>query len=382
MKFEALLVMLLPSLLLIGFIVSGGISYIVVKFIVPRWMGLKNINKRPSIIDEESLSENLPEGGSRSNRSKRKSRSYNSFINNAHPQQIEAQNQEGESIEQKLQQQQPGQQQQIISAPDLIKQAPLEAVKRCLTIFLLATLLIYFQLTLVVFRSWDCQTDPYNQNSYFAYAPSTLCVYESWYVALAVTNGFVLGVIGFPVLWSLLIITNRHWLNEYDPRPWLGVLYRDYRPPFGFWLSVEAAGYVLVAASTAFCSEGTGCLPFWGTIVLMFFMLLHVFCRPHKLAIVDVAWVASYCAALVLMIWARIGFYFSFATTSSKVVIITMFVFFILMLTPLYKPANVILKMLSSWMNPEKKKKYFAVKYSLDGEKEAEGLLEEPEDEF
>lgn len=391
MKIEALLVMCLPLLLLLGFIVSSGISYIIVKFIIPRYISWKRRWSDPiqdEVFGSSKSSKKTPLSAKKSPAttlqpslsSSSSSSSSPGVITFARRVTYDAIDPNISTLAEERKKPEPRKPKtSVLESPDVLRHAPEEALKRCATIFLLSTLLVYFQLTLVVFRSWDCQTDPLTGIKYFAFAPDVQCSYDNWYIALTTSFGLVLGVIGFPVLWFTLIALNRRGLNEFDPRPWLGVLYRDYRPPFGWWLSVEAMGYVLIAATTAFCSEGSGCLPFWGTLVLMFFMMLHIYCRPHKLAVVDVAWVSSYCASLILMIWARIGVFSGYSKIASKIVIITMFLFFILMLTPLYKPFNLFLTSISVAIRGNAKR--VKPPTNLDGgESEAEGLVDEASD--
>jgi len=223
--------------------------------------------------------------------------------------------------------------------------------QQCANILLFMSLLVYFQVTLSVFRSLDCNEDPFTREAFVVFSPNEPCTQRGWFLAVIVL-GFVTGVIGTPVLWLTLVLANFKTLNDLGTRSWLGVLYGDYHKRFAWWMCVEAAGYTSVALISTYCGND-GCIPFWASIVLMVFLMLHVYCRPHKLPLDDVAWVASYCATLLLLIWGRVSALASYAEIASSATIIGMFLFFILMLLPISKPINVLLKAFSIWVFPE-----------------------------
>lgn len=72
-----------------------------------------------------------------------------------------------------------------------------------------------------------------------------------------------------------------------------------------------------------------------------------------QLPLDDVAWVTSYCASLLLLIWGAVGNWSGYATIAARVVIVTMFCYFIFMLLPISKPINVLLKAISVFVFPE-----------------------------
>jgi hypothetical protein len=223
--------------------------------------------------------------------------------------------------------------------------------RQCGNILLFMLLLVYFQVSLSVYRSIDCNSDPYTHERYVAFAPNVPCTLSGPFLAIIIV-GFITGVIGTPLLWLVLVIRYFSSLNALETRSWLGVLYGDYHKRFAWWMCVEALGYSSIAIVSTFC-DGDACIVFWGTLMVLVFLLAHVYCRPHKLPLDDVAWGASYCATLLLLVWGRVGALAHYEDNASNVVIIGMFLFFMLMLLPISKPINVLLKAASMTIFPE-----------------------------
>lgn len=188
-------------------------------------------------------------------------------------------------------------------APSNAKLASVAAYRtfqQCGNILLFMSLIMYFQVSLAVYRSLDCKRDPFTGNRYVTFSPNEPCVHSGYFMVVTIL-GVVFGVVGIPALWLSLIVRNFSTLNQVSTRSWLGVLYGDYHKRFSWWQVVEAASYTSIAIVSTFCGK-PGCIPFWASIVLILFLMFHVYCRPHKVRMLLLLLLCDY-AAVLLLTW-------------------------------------------------------------------------------
>jgi hypothetical protein len=143
---------------------------------------------------------------------------------------------------------------------------------------------LYPELALKIFEVFNCQPDPATGFLFMVEEPSIQCQLGSALFVVAVF-GFVIYVVGIPLIFSVILIRHRASLQDESVESWVGFLYHAYGSQYWWWDLLGYLRRIVLLCFVTFLPTSSPTSVILISFFLMVLLVVQLWLKPYVSAL-------------------------------------------------------------------------------------------------